>query len=289
MFFLISGFVLYKSSVVWNVRQIVAFFRKKIPVQLLSPLLFFVVFMHVWTIDYRDGFFNDPKYGYWFTYVLFIYYVIYAVVRFIIRTNKSDIVLLVIGICLLPVGWPRLAEFIPVPVEILSFLSFQHWKYFLFFVLGTLLKKYYSQVIAIINGNWLLTICIVFYFMINAYKDVIPVHREIKAFFLTIAGLVILFSFFYKQQDLFSKKNRLGCTMQYMGRRTLDVYLIHHFLLPRNLTIVTVFKDHPMPVLEFAASSALAILIIALCLLVSNVIRLSPFLAHWLFGVKKAS
>ncbi len=140
MFFLISGFVLYKSSVVWNARQIVAFFRKKIPVQLLSPLLFFVVFMHVWTIDYRDGFFNDPKYGYWFTYVLFIYYVIYAVVRFIIRTNKSDIVLLVIGICLLPVGWPRLAEFIPVPVEILSFLSFQHWKYFLFFVLGTLLK-----------------------------------------------------------------------------------------------------------------------------------------------------
>lgn len=65
MFFLISGFVLYKSSVVWNARQIVAFFRKKIPVQLLSPLLFFVVFMHVWTIDYRDGFFNDPKYGYW--------------------------------------------------------------------------------------------------------------------------------------------------------------------------------------------------------------------------------
>ena len=42
-----------------------------------------------------------------------------------------------------------------------------------------------------------------------------------------------------------------------------------------------------MPILEFAASAIIAILIIAACLLVSNIIRLSPFLAHWLFGAKK--
>ena len=32
MFFLISGFVLYKAGVVWNVEHIIAFFKKKIPV-----------------------------------------------------------------------------------------------------------------------------------------------------------------------------------------------------------------------------------------------------------------
>ena len=42
MFFFISGFVLYKENVVWNGKQIVSFFKKKIPVQLLSPLLFFL-------------------------------------------------------------------------------------------------------------------------------------------------------------------------------------------------------------------------------------------------------
>ncbi|MBR4828594.1 MAG: hypothetical protein IKZ92_02175 [Muribaculaceae bacterium] len=72
-----------------------------------------------------------------------------------------------------------------------------------------------------------------------------------------------------------------------MGRRTLDIYLIHYFFLPLNLTFVTVFKDHPMPIIEAFVSSLIAIIIIAACLLVSNIIRLSPFLAHWLFGAKR--
>ena len=74
--------------------------------------------------------------------------------------------------------------------------------------------------------------------------------------------------------------------MQYVGRRTLDIYLIHFFLLPRALSEFTLFKDYPMPILEFAASALIAIIIIALCLLISNVIRLSPTLAHFLFGAK---
>jgi hypothetical protein len=44
-----------------------------------------------------------------------------------------------------------------------------------------------------------------------------------------------------------------------------------------------------MPVLEFLASSTVAIIVIVASLLVSNIIRLSPFLAHWLFGAKQVS
>ena len=47
MFFFISGFVLYKANVVWDTKQVISFFRKKIPVQLLSPLLFFVLFVYL--------------------------------------------------------------------------------------------------------------------------------------------------------------------------------------------------------------------------------------------------
>ena len=42
-----------------------------------------------------------------------------------------------------------------------------------------------------------------------------------------------------------------------------------------------------MPVIEFFTSSVIAILVIAVCLFVSNVIRLSPWLAKWLFGAKE--
>lgn len=74
--------------------------------------------------------------------------------------------------------------------------------------------------------------------------------------------------------------------MQYVGRRTLDIYLIHYFLIPTGLNFVTLFCDKPMPIIEAAVSSVIAIIIIAFSLLVSEIIRLSPWLAHWLFGAK---
>ena len=73
-----------------------------------------------------------------------------------------------------------------------------------------------------------------------------------------------------------------------MGRRTLDIYLIHFFMIPLDFKIITVFMDHPMPVVEAFAAAIIAVLIIAVSLLVSEILRLSPFLAHWLFGAKKS-
>lgn len=40
------------------------------------------------------------------------------------------------------------------------------------------------------------------------------------------------------------------------------------------------------PTLEFVVSIALSILVIGICLIVSNVLRTSPVLGHYLFGVK---
>jgi hypothetical protein len=45
-----------------------------------------------------------------------------------------------------------------------------------------------------------------------------------------------------------------------------------------------VFVEHPMPVIEATVSFILAGIIIAFSLVISNIIRLSPLLAHWLFG-----
>lgn len=288
MFFLISGFVLYKEGVVWNASHIVRFFKKKIPVQLLSPLLFFVVYMHLNGYNILEGFLNEPKYGYWFTYALFIYFVIYASVRFFLRGVLAEIVLLLIGICLLAAGWPPFIVHIPVPENVLWFLSFPHWQYFLYFVLGTLVKKYFDQVQHLLDGKWLLPICVAVYFLGNAFSDMVSLPNAIIRLPFTLTGLVILFAFFRNKQKLFSSSNRLGRTMLYVGRRTLDVYLLHYFLLPVNLAFVTVFVDHPMPIVEFFVSSVISLLIIAMCLLISNIIRLSPFLAHWIFGVKRS-
>ena len=76
--------------------------------------------------------------------------------------------------------------------------------------------------------------------------------------------------------------------MQYIGRRTMDIYMIHYFLLPLNLGFVgQFFADHVNPSMEFFVTSIIALLVILLSLIMGNVIRLSPLLAHYLLGEKK--
>ena len=82
-------------------------------------------------------------------------------------------------------------------------------------------------------------------------------------------------------------EGRLGQVLQYVGRYTLDVYFIHYFLLPRQLTFVgDFFKAHPAPIVECCVTLLLTAAIVAVSLLVGKLVRLSPVTAHWLLGAK---
>lgn len=284
MFFFISGFVLFKSGVVWDTNQIISFFRKKIPVQLIAPFIFFVLFIHGESIF--SQFCLHSKSRFWFTFVLFEYYVFYAVIRFFIRNKWSDIVLIVLGLFLFFINEDIIYNSIPLPEYVKGFLSMQCWNYFLFFALGTLAKKHFNQVEKLLHNSIFLAICILFFFLVNGFHTPFMIDQSLLYLPLSLTGLIILFSFFHNNQAVFKKERVLGRGLQYIGRRTLDVYLIHIFILPYNLGAITFFKDHPMPVIEAAVSLSIALVIIVASLLIGNIIRLSPFLAHWVFGAK---
>lgn len=287
MFFFISGFVLYKESVVWNWQHILRFFKKKIPVQLIAPFIFFMVYIHVRNKPFIDSIMSPDKAGYWFTFVLLEYYVFYAAVRFCIRSRGSQLVLVALGILMYNIWRPAITQAIPLSIEVQNALLMPLWQYFIFFVIGTLIKQHFSLVEKALESSWLLPCCIVFYFLGNAFGQQITTGVTMMAFLLTVSGMTILFGFFRKNQSTFSNQHLLGQTLQYIGRRTLDVYLIHFFLIPRQLGQVTsIFTDHPMPIIEGAVSLLIALLIVAVCLLIGNIIRLSPLLAHWVFGAK---
>ena len=74
--------------------------------------------------------------------------------------------------------------------------------------------------------------------------------------------------------------------MQFVGRRTLDIYVLHYFFPISTIEIGKFFQVSINPVLEFFVNGFIAILVILICLIVSNVIRMSAFLRHHLFGVK---
>ena len=47
LFFFVSGFVLYKSTRIWNLKECFSFLKRKIGVQILSPLVFFCIYIYI--------------------------------------------------------------------------------------------------------------------------------------------------------------------------------------------------------------------------------------------------
>lgn len=102
-----------------------------------------------------------------------------------------------------------------------------------------------------------------------------------------VQGLTMVFTFFRSFSRCFTKDGWLGRSLQYVGTRTLDIYLLHYFFLPRFLlAYAPQLHAFDSGVLEFAVAILLSIAVVGVCLLVSYVIRLNPFLGHYLFGVK---
>lgn len=99
-------------------------------------------------------------------------------------------------------------------------------------------------------------------------------------------GLIIVYATFKKYQYSFSKKTLVGNSLQYIGKHTLDIYLLHYFFIPD----LSPFRDYIFSssniVFELFFGVGVALMVIAVCLVVSKVIRTSDLLGHYLFGAK---
>ncbi len=73
--------------------------------------------------------------------------------------------------------------------------------------------------------------------------------------------------------------------MTFIGRRTLDIYMLHYFLIGAFTLLVPFAQQNT--IMELSISVTLTIIVISVSLLMSEVIRSSNFLAHYLFGVKR--
>lgn len=155
--------------------------------------------------------------------------------------------------------------------------------------MGTTVKRYFPYCCKLIDNGYV-TCCVVLFFIAGVWcgygvlpPNLYPLLLLSNGFF----GIVLVFTFFRKYQSAFTQASHKGRLLQYIGKRTLDIYLLHYFFLPRHLEAVGVFfKENPNPTIEFFVSVILSLMVIGLCLAASSVIRLSPVLAHWLFGVK---
>ena len=293
LFFFVSGFVLYKCNVLWNWSYTTNFLHKKFYVQIVSTFIFFLVHCSIFNHNIIDNLYNEYKDGYWFTFVLFEFFIIYCLTRLIsssLRLNSlwKDTFMLCIGVFFFVVTIPSVMTRLHIANEWSGIMSFNHWFLFLFFIIGTLVKKHFTRFLQLLERKTLLTACIVVFFGVNIFRDAImATHINFFRLLTAITGIIIVFAFFWSHQSFFCNHNHIGRILCFIGRRTLDIYLLHYFLLPTNLSeVISVVHNHSMPVIELAISLTITIIVIAMCLLISQILRLSPLLGRLLFGVR---
>ena len=297
LFFFVSGFVLYKATQIWDLKNSFAFILKKFKVQIISTSIFFILFCYIFNKSLLQGVFSGAKYGYWFTITLFFFYIIYLFSKQIIKILKlhnkvvEDIILIITALIIRFICSSSISAKLGIANDIYQLFGLNNLSYYIFFIFGIIVKKHFSLFTKLIENKFFISIIILILTSTGIYiiKSVGIANHIINFLMIIIGctGIATIFSFFYKYQGSFTKDKKVGRVLQYIGRRTLDIYLLHYFFLPRNLKMVGEwFTENINPTLEFFVSIALAAMVIALCLVVSSIIRISPMLANWLFGVK---
>ena len=195
---------------------------------------------------------------------------------------------LIIGIFFFFNGATLILTKLNVPESITGTLGTANLIYFIYFLSGTLVRKYFTEFEILLDKSYTLLLCIIIYFSLNIFVDFTSIPKildKVLNIILSIAGTVIVFNLFRKNELIFKKDGILQKSLRFVGQRTLDIYFIHFFFIYKCGQ--GFFSNNNYPLLDMFISLTITVLVIAASLAVSYILRQSPILAHYLLGAKK--
>ena len=243
---------------------------------------------------------SPTKGGYWFTWVLLHMFIIYYLTCMVqeLVNSKFNIqsrwrhwaiwVLFVISLIVYETLYqPSISYHKDLFFRYSSLVKTMN--FLPFFVFGNLVHRYWDQAQKVADSSWFYPILTLIAFL--ACADIFQWHfcrfewtnlpRTIAMF--SLLSMVVIF--FRNYQSWFTQERFMGRTLQYIGVRTLDGYLLHYILLPRLPQVGQwLNQNRPNFVLEVVTSFSVALVVIAFCLLISQILRISPLFRQYLFG-----
>ena len=306
LFFFVSGFLAYKATWIWTPQSFVSLTWKKLKVQVLPALIFLCVFLVLkGKLPFAEGFMKSmhspTKGGYWFTWVLLQMFLIYYIVAaFFQRFGKKVEHIAILLLWVISVG-AYLSLYMPkefgkwYKTDFMMYSSFyETLKFMHFFLMGNLVHRWWAGTQRLFDTKWFFPLVALLAFLCCA--DIFKWHlmkMEWTNLPRTLAMYTLMFTVvmcFRYYQEHFTRQTSIGKSLQYIGTRTLDIYLLHFIFLPK-LPEVGKWLDahHPNFVIDIVLSVSVALIVIAFCLLVSNILRISPILKEYLFGRKPQS
>ena len=294
-FFFISGWLFYKAGRIWHRRTITDIIRKKFMVQIVPTAVFMLLYLTIFNLLDISSFGSDKK-GYWFTFVLFEFFVIYILTEALLNPQNSSkgemrvfavMLILSVGAFYYAKYYTRYAVELGAWKDILGFFSFVKIRHIIFFWLGTFVRRHFEQFIQLTNNRYVTTLLIVLFTTIIVWPAVLSINGvEYIAYLVAgVSGTIICFTFFRIHAQHFSQETWYGRGLQLIGRRTLDIYLIHYFVLPYDLARPEVWLQYHNNTLFVPMALILALWVVIISLLISSILRVSP-LAKYLLGAK---
>ncbi len=229
---------------------------------------------------------RPTKGGYWFTWVLLQMFLVYYA---LCKRTVSVWVLWILSIGVYAtIYMPKVFTY-HKDVFFQASSLIQTMKFMQFFLFGNLLHRYWDRVQRIFDSPWFFPLITVIAFVCCA--DIFRWHTlrlmwtNIPRTLSMYCLLLMVVMFFRHYQEWFVNSQPVGRTLQYVGTRTLDIYLLHFIVMPKLKVVGTWLNaNQPNFLLDIICSIGVAIPVIALCCLISHVLRVSPLFSKYLFG-----
>lgn len=297
LFFFISGF-LFSVRSLFNKSGGVKFeYVLKRAKQLLVPAIVFGSIFLLLNGGTVEGCLTDKfKYGYWFTFSLFEFLMIQVVMEWMMR--KLSIVedsirylfmLVAIAVVSYAVSFPVVCQYFG---DMGGVLGLPLLRYYVYFVAGRLIRVHLNAICAWKWRDAAVTVTVMAFILIAVLfwgldYECSGLLFHVRMVVFEMSALLLFFAMFYRHRYYFSSDNGLVNALSFVGKRTLDIYLLHYFFLPKDLHVVgRYFVEHPSLAIEFVMGMFVTFIIVALCLFVSEMLRSSRFVTRWALGSK---
>ena len=281
LFFFVSGYLSYKQSMTikdfWrNISQKFVF--------LVIPAVVFRMGIDLMNHKNLLHFITEGMGGYWFTIVLFETFLLYYLVTLAIKNEKWRIgVLLALSVA--GIGMLALDRDLGPAIFDLRRVT----KFFQFFVLGTLAKKFYSKYDALMHNEVFKATFVLLYFIVLfllTYEMPSALHHFLRDVALRYFSTFAIVSFFVCHENDFQRETKWGSLIRLIGQNSLAIYLLHYFFLPHFILL----RKEWFSGLNILTINLLSILytvaITALCLLFIKFLSNSKFVSKYVLGKK---
>jgi fucose 4-O-acetylase-like acetyltransferase len=306
MFFFISGFLSFRMVQSWSAKETISRLGSKVRTMIIPAVTIGLIYTVIYRGELYLNFFTHLTHkGYWFTLAMFNMLFIYYIARWIHeRRGKTTAVQFTRRLHILSLILLAACSDMAIlgNIDRVLTLSFT-FRYFHFFVFGLVCSCNREWFEGVFDKSKRMGVMVVMLFLLSwvviwgkSNPELVQSYIGAQWFYILktlliviigYCGIFTIFGFFRHYGDFFSENRFIGKPLQFVGRNTLDIYLLHYFVLLGMPTFLYPYIAGTNNLLiPLVVGFSVAAIIVAISLLISRVLRLSDHVAYYLLGAR---